>query len=101
MTLRDGKGVIKMMKNETVRARALSEKERDDMENGVYDSFANYICFCPDCMYVDRSNMYLMRANERLQKLYSENIKCPVCGRCRWELGYPKGSKTGFVESDR
>ncbi|MGI5977173.1 MAG: hypothetical protein ACOX68_05700 [Candidatus Limivicinus sp.] len=87
-----------MIKNDNIRPRALSSQEKADMEKGVYDSFANYICFCHDCGYVDRTNMYLMRAKEHLDRLKKEGTKCPVCGKENWELGYPMGSKTGFVD---
>ena len=47
---------------------------------------------------VDKTNMYLMRAEMRVHKLRDEGVKCPNCGRCGWILGYPLGSTTGFVK---
>ena len=87
-----------MNKNDKVIARALTVKEKADMEKDVYDSFAKYLCYCPECRYVERSNMYLMRAREHIAKLRKNRKKCPGCGKCIWELGYPDGTKTGFVD---
>ena len=86
-----------MQKNEYVRGRVLTEKEKQDMKKDVYDSFASYLTICSDCGYVDRSNMYLMRARERLVSLEKGGNKCPVCGKTHWELGYPDNTTTGFV----
>ena len=95
-----------MLKNPKVTPRALTAKEKADRANDIYDSFANYLCFCPGCNYVDKTNMYLMRAEMRVQKLRDEGVKCPNCGAfcmphraCKgWILGYPLGSTTGFVK---
>lgn len=87
-----------MLKNENVKARVLTEKEKEDREHEVYDSFANYISFCPSCGYVDKTNMYIMRAEARIEKLFEAGEKCPVCGKSVWVLGYPEGSRTGFVK---
>ena len=87
-----------MLKNPKVTPRALTTKEKADRANDIYDSFANYLSFCPGCNYVDKTNMYLMRAEMRVQKLRDEGVKCPNCGRCGWILGYPLGSTTGFVK---
>ena len=87
-----------MLKNPKVTPRALTAKEKEDRANDVYDSFANYPCFCPGCSYVDKTNMYLMRAEMRVKKLREEQVKCPGCGQCGWILGYPLGSTTGFVK---
>lgn len=86
-----------MLKNPKVTPRALTPKEKEDRANDIYDSFANYLCFCSGCNYVDKTNMYLMRAEMRVQKLHSQGVKCPDCGQCLWTLGYPLGSTTGFV----
>ena len=93
-----------MLKNPKVTPRALTAKEKADRANDIYDSFANYLSFCPGCNYVDKTNMYLMRAEMRAwfggkyAKLLDEGVKCPGCGRCAWILGYPLGSSTGFVK---
>lgn len=87
-----------MQKNKNIVPRALTEKEKADRENDIYDSFANYLTFCPGCGCVDKTNMYLMRAESRLKKLCGEGEKCPGCGQCQWVLGYPKDSSTGFVK---
>ena len=87
-----------MLKNPKVTPRALTAKEKADRANDIYDSFANYLSFCPGCNYVDKTTMYLMRAEMRVQKLLAEGVKCPGCGRCAWILGYPLGSSTGFVK---
>lgn len=87
-----------MQKNPNIIPRPLSTKEKADRAMDVYDSFANYLSFCPNCQYVDKTNMYLMRAEARVKKLREEGQPCPGCGECRWELGYPQGSATGFVK---
>ena len=87
-----------MLKNENVKPRLLSEKEKLDRKNEVFDTFASYLVFCTECGYVDKTNMYLMRAESRLKKVRDEAIKCPCCGKVAWELGYPMGTKTGFVK---
>ncbi len=86
-----------MQKNENIEPRALSEEEKENRKHEVFDSFANYLSFCPNCGYVDRTNMYLMRAESRIKKLCDKGEKCPECGKCCWELGYPKKTRTGFV----
>ena len=87
-----------MLKNENVKPRVLTEKEKEDIKREVYDTFASYATFCPACGYVDKTNMYLMRAQSRLDKLLDSGEKCPVCGKTVWELGYPTGTQTGFVK---
>lgn len=87
-----------MLKNENIKPRLLTSKEKLDIEDEVYDTFANYLVFCRECGYVDKTNMYLMRAESRLRKVRDEAVICPCCGKCSWELGYPMGSKTGFLK---
>lgn len=87
-----------MQKNKNITPRALTPQEKIDRENDVYDSFANYLCFCSKCRYLDKSNMYLMRAESRVKKLTEEGVKCPECSECAWILGYPLGTTTGFVK---
>ncbi len=87
-----------MLKNENVEPRELSEEEKRERQEEVFDSFANYLSFCPNCGYVDKTNMYLMRAESRIKKLHDTGEKCPVCGKCIWELGYPAKTRTGFVD---
>ena len=89
-----------MQRNKNITPRALSYQEKADREKGIYDSFANYLCCCGKCNYLDKSNMYLMRAESRVKKLNAEGVKCPECGECAWILGYPLGSPTGFVRFD-
>lgn len=87
-----------MLVNPNITPRALTDREKEDRANDIYDSFANYLTFCPHCGHVDKTNMYLMRAESRLKKLAEAGEKCPGCGKCGWILGYPKGSSTGFVK---
>ena len=87
-----------MQPNENITPRPLTLKEKADRAEDIFDSFANYLCFCSDCKHLDKSNMYLMRAESRVKKLLDEGTKCPVCGHCAWTLGYPLGSVTGFVK---
>ena len=44
--------------------------------------------------------MYLQSAETYLENLQRGDIACPGCGAKRWALGYPMGSKTGFVKED-
>lgn len=87
-----------MQKNGNITPRPLTAEEKLNRENDIFDSFANYLCFCSKCRYLDKSNMYLMRAESRVKKLSEEGVKCPECGECAWTLGYPLGSTTGFVK---
>lgn len=87
-----------MQKNGNITPRPLTAEEKLNRENDIFDSFANYLCFCSKCRYLDKSNMYLMRAESRVKKLSEEGTKCPECGECAWTLGYPLGSTTGFVK---
>lgn len=87
-----------MLKNDNIRPRALTAKELEERGQDIYDSFANYLCFCPDCSYVDKTNMYIMRAEARVKKLLEKGERCPVCGKSAWTLGYPADSPTGFVK---
>ena len=66
-----------MQRNKNITPRALSYQEKADREKGIYDSFANYLCCCGKCNYLDKSNMYLMRAESRVKKLNAEGVKCP------------------------
>ena len=87
-----------MQKNGNITPRPLTAEEKLNRENDIFDSFANYLCFCSKCRYLDKSNMYLMRAESRVKKLSDEGAGCPECGECAWTLGYPLGSATGFVK---
>lgn len=86
-----------MQVNPNIIPRALTEEEKTLRQQDVYDSFATYLCFCSKCGYVDKTNMYLMRAESRVRKLREDGQTCPKCGAKAWELGYPQNSKTGFV----
>ena len=46
-----------MQRNKNITPRALSYQEKADREKGIYDSFANYLCCCGKCNYLDKSNM--------------------------------------------
>ena len=59
-----------------------------------------YLVFCPECRTVSKTNMYLQSAETYLENLLRDDIACPGCGAKRWALGYPMGSKTGFVKED-
>ncbi len=87
-----------MLINENITPRALSSEEKENRKKGVYDSFANYLVFCPGCHRVMKTNMYLQSAEIYLERLAREQTVCPECGRSEFILGYPLGSKTGFVK---
>ena len=87
-----------MQKNSNIHPRALTDEEKANRKADIYDSFANYLCFCSKCGYLDKSNMYLMRAESRVAKMNADKAKCPKCGEVAWILGYPAGTDTGFVK---
>ena len=89
-----------MLVNKKINPRPLSREETDNRKKGVYDSFANYLVFCPDCRTVVKTNMYLQSAETYAAHLHAEKKACPECGVCSWTVGYPMGSKTGFVKED-
>ena len=82
-------------KSPSARCRGRSRKTE---ERGIYDSFANYVVFCPDCRSCIKTNMYLQSAEMYLEKLSRDDTSCPSCGGKNWTLGYPMGSRTGFVK---
>ena len=85
------------MVNANIVPRALSHAEREARRRGGYDSFANYLDYCPRCGHMAKTNMYIMRAEAYIDEL--GDTPCPKCGATRvWTLGYPANSKTGFVK---
>lgn len=86
------------MKNEKIQPRALSYEEKENRKKGIYDSFANYLVFCPKCKYTAKTNMYVMRAEAYIDELRDRKKVCPECGANEWILGYPLGTLTGFVK---
>ncbi len=87
-----------MQKNKNITPRALTPQEKIDRENDVYDSFANYLVYCPKCKYVVKTNMYIQRAEAYIDELHERRTVCPRCGDNEWTLGYPLGTLTGFVK---
>lgn len=86
-----------MYVNENIKPRELTEQEKADREKGIYDSFANYLVFCPKCGKMAKTNVYIMRAEGYAQELKDAGQKCS-CGNGGWAVGYPANSKTGFVK---
>ena len=87
-------------RNKNIVPRHLSCEERENRKKGIYDSFANYLVFCPKCKYCIKTNMYVMRAEAYIDELHEKNVVCPECGANEWSLGYPLGTLTGFVRFD-
>ena len=84
------------MVNAKIKPRALTPDELEARRRGEYDSFANYLVFCPKCGHMAKTNMYVMRAEAYISELGDR--PCPACGaQGVWTLGYPSNSKTGFV----
>ena len=90
-----------MLVNKNINPRPLSREETENRKKGIYDSFANYLVFCPACCTPVKTNMYLQSAETYLEKLRTDGARCPRCGASEWLLGYPMGSKTGFVKEER
>ncbi len=83
--------------NNNILPRALSYEEKENRKKGIYDSFANYLVYCPKCKYVVKTNMYIQRAEAYIDELHGRGAVCPKCGEKAWTLGYPLGTLTGFV----
>ena len=45
--------------NHNILPRALSYEEKENRKKGIYDSFANYLVYCPKCKHVAKTNMYI------------------------------------------
>ena len=90
-----------MLVNKKIIPRPLSRVEIENRKQGIYDSFANYLVFCPDCQTMIKTNMYLQSAETFLQNLERDGTACPSCGAKNWIVGYPMGSKTGFVKEEK
>ena len=84
-----------MAVNVNIIPRALTPEELEARRRGEYDSFANYLVFCPRCGHMVKTNMYVMRAEAYIDEL--GDTPCPGCGARDWALGYPVNSRTGFV----
>lgn len=84
-----------MAVNVNIIPRALTPEELEARRRGEYDSFANYLVFCPRCGHMVKTNMYVMRAEAYIDEL--GDTPCPGCGALDWALGYPANSRTGFV----
>ena len=83
--------------NKNITPRELSYEEKHNREKGIYDSFANYLVFCRRCKYVEKTNMYIMRAEAYIDELHAKGELC-TCGANEWTLGYPMSTTTGFVK---
>ncbi len=87
-----------MLVNRNIKPRLLTEAEREQRARGLYDSFANYLVFCPKCGRLEKTNIYIMRAEEYAADLTGRGYACPDCGGREWAVGYPENSSTGFVK---
>lgn len=86
------------MVNLNIIPRPLTEQEWADRKKDVYDSFANYLVFCPKCGKMAKTNMYIMCAETYAEDLNKAGKACDCCGSKEWIVGYPKNSTTGFKE---
>ena len=82
---------------DNINPRPLTEAELADRKRGVFDSYANYIVFCGKCGRMQKTNMYVMRAEAYIDELNAAGKTCPNCGAKAWTLGYPDNSQSGFV----
>ena len=46
-----------MQKNGNITPRPLTAEEKLNRENDIFDSFANYLCFCSKCRYLDNMTL--------------------------------------------
>ena len=58
-----------MIVNDNIKPRPLTEAELADRKRGVFDSYANYIVFCGKCGRMQKTNMYVMRAEAYIDEL--------------------------------
>lgn len=86
-----------MQVNHNIVPRALTPQEQARRAAGDYDSFANYLVFCPACGHMAKTNVYIMRAEAYRDELLAAGRRCPVCGGLKWTVGYPANSENGFV----
>ena len=84
--------------NKNITPRELSYEEKHNREKGIYDSVANGGGWWGRCKYVEKTNMYMMRAEAYIDELHERGKVCPKCGENEWTLGYPLNSITGFVK---
>ena len=56
--------------NHNILPRALSYEEKENRKKGIYDSFANYLVYCPKCKHVAKTNMYIQRAEAYIDELH-------------------------------
>ena len=64
-----------MAVNVNIIPRALTPEELEARRRGEYDSFANYLVFCPRCGHMVKTNMYVMRAEAYIDEL--GDTPCP------------------------
>ena len=57
--------------NHNILPRALSYEEKENRKKGIYDSFANYLVYCPKCKHVAKTNMYIQRAEAYIDELHA------------------------------
>lgn len=87
-----------MTVNPRIKPRALTAEELEARAAGRYDSFANYLVFCPACGRMYKTNMYVMSAEALIETLRGQGLACPGCGApAPWTLGYPENSRSGFM----
>ena len=67
-----------MAVNANIVPRPLTDEELAARRKGEYDSFANYLVFCPKCGDMAKTNMYVMRAEAYISELGDR--PCPACG---------------------
>ena len=69
-----------MIVNDNIKPRPLTEAELADLKRGAFDSYANYIVFCGKCGRMQKTNMYVMRAEAYIDELNAAGKTCPNCG---------------------
>ena len=65
-----------MIVNDNIKPRPLTEAELADRKRGVFDSYANYIVFCGKCGRMQKTNMYVMRAEAYIDELNAAGKTC-------------------------
>ena len=83
--------------NHNILPRALSYEEKENRKKGIYDSFANYLVYCPKCKHVAKTNMYIQRAEAYIDELHARH-RLPQVRRQRLDARLSPRNAHGLCE---